>query len=101
VDVRITFEQASETKFTKKVDTKRNPTGSRAPAVVPAIDVGTEVLTSTGLPSIMQADTDLIMVFLTNLTSSLLVEHNAATGESKLILTDESVNATASVASST
>jgi hypothetical protein len=87
VDVKVTFRQASGIQHTKKAD--KRPSTVKSAASVPAVEAGTEVVTSTGLPSIMHADSDLITVFLTNLTSSLIVECNASSGECKLVLADD------------
>ncbi len=52
----------------------------------PAIHVGSTVTVSTGLPSIMLVDSDLVMDYFQNLAKGLMVEHNVTTGESKAIL---------------
>jgi hypothetical protein len=52
----------------------------------PAVTEGSFVVTTTSLPSVIQADPDMLLTFAENLSLSLKVEHDCKTGENELII---------------
>lgn len=52
----------------------------------PAVHAGSAVRVATSLPSVIQADPDLLLTFAENLAGSLKVEHDCKTGENELII---------------
>ncbi len=52
----------------------------------PAVQTGSSVRVTTSLPSVIQADPDMLQTFAENLVHSLKVEHDCKTGDNELII---------------
>lgn len=68
-------------RFTCESQARRH---NRASLPNPAIKEDAVLVTTTGLPSIAQADMDLLTEYLNNLATSVLVEHDIKTGSNRL-----------------
>eukprot|EP01039_Chlorochromonas_danica_P007729 gene7729-8540_t len=60
----------------------------------PAVPHGTMLTLTAALPSVVQADSDLIVSFAENLLQGLKVEHDCRTGENMLVLASSSSSTT-------
>jgi hypothetical protein len=60
-------------------------TFKRGIKISPAVQCGSTLTLSTPLPSIIQADPDMIISFAENLSKNIKVEHDMKTGENTLL----------------
>lgn len=59
--------------------------------VRPAVVKGTTLRLSTALPSVIQADPDLMMTFASNLADNIRIIHSTRTGKNILTIEEKSI----------